>query len=303
MPAPEWHRILAVALAAATRGHAVFPLGRTKRPAIPSPHPDNRNCKGECGKFGHGVHDATTDPDRIRALFEAAPWAAGYGIACGRAPHHLVGIDLDVKHDQNGPAAFRVLAAEHGFGIPPTATVATPSGGWHLWFTVPPGIRIPNSEKKLGEGIDVRGTGGVLVGPGTRTAGGEYRFTTSPDHLAPLPAALLDLLTTPPPASVVPVADPVELRGRIRAQGPYADAVLTREADKVRAQQHPGRKNRLWASAAAVGRLIAAGTLAEPVAHDALLAAALATGLDQRTCERTIRSGFDRATTTLPHTA
>ncbi len=87
---------LALALSAAERGLAVIPLSRTKLPALRSLHradaPAPVRCHGECGRFGHGVHDATTDPARVRALFAAAPWTTGYGIACGLPPHHLIGV-------------------------------------------------------------------------------------------------------------------------------------------------------------------------------------------------------------------
>src|SRR5690349_16749650 len=86
---------LAHALSAAERGLAVIPLSRTKLPALRSPHRDDPAapaCHGECGRFGHGVYDASKDPARIRELFAAAPWATGYGIACGLPPHHLIGV-------------------------------------------------------------------------------------------------------------------------------------------------------------------------------------------------------------------
>ncbi|MFD0330458.1 bifunctional DNA primase/polymerase [Streptacidiphilus monticola] len=70
------------------RGHPApprrLPLARSKFPAIASAHPDDNPCTGQCGQVGHGVYDASTDPERVRELFAAAPWAAGYGIACGR---------------------------------------------------------------------------------------------------------------------------------------------------------------------------------------------------------------------------
>ncbi|MEW2268375.1 bifunctional DNA primase/polymerase, partial [Streptomyces sp. NPDC047868] len=81
---------LAHALSAAERGLSVIPLSRTKLPALRSPHRDDPTaplCHGECGRFGHGVYDASIDPIRIRELFAAAPWATGYGIACGLDPH------------------------------------------------------------------------------------------------------------------------------------------------------------------------------------------------------------------------
>ncbi|MEU8681231.1 bifunctional DNA primase/polymerase [Streptomyces sp. NPDC048611] len=191
------------ALLAAEAGHPVIPLTRSKLPAIRSPHrghPEHPPCRGACGRLGHGVHDASTDPLTVRRMFAAAPWATGYGIACGLPPHHLIGIDLDTKNGADGLTALRFLAEQHGFPIPPTVTVLTPSGGRHLWFTGPPSPPVPNSVGKLAPGIDVRGAGGYLVGPGSRTTHGRYTLAPDAPHLpAPVPDALLALLTAPPP--------------------------------------------------------------------------------------------------------
>ncbi|MFI2352700.1 bifunctional DNA primase/polymerase [Streptomyces sp. NPDC019443] len=193
---------LAHALSAAERGLPVIPLSPTKLPALRSPHrgdPEPVLCRGECGLPGHGVHDATTDPAGIRALFAAAPWATGYGIACGRPPHHLIGIDLDTKSSTDSVAALQHLALRHLFTIPETVTVLTPSGGRHLWLTGPPDVVVPNSASRLAAGIDVRGAGGYLVGPGSVSAHGAYRLAPGTAELspAPCPRALLRLITPP----------------------------------------------------------------------------------------------------------
>ncbi|NUK06407.1 bifunctional DNA primase/polymerase, partial [Streptomyces lunaelactis] len=170
--------------------------------ALRSPHrgdPEPVLCRGECGLPGHGVHDATTDPAGIRALFAAAPWATGYGIACGRPPHHLIGIDLDTKSSTDSVASLQHLALHHLFTIPETVTVLTPSGGRHLWLTGPPDVVVPNSASRLAAGIDVRGAGGYLVGPGSVSAHGAYRLAPGTAELspAPCPRALLRLITPP----------------------------------------------------------------------------------------------------------
>ncbi|WP_416978002.1 bifunctional DNA primase/polymerase [Streptomyces sp. T028] len=192
---------LAHALSAAERGLAVIPLSRTKLPALRSPHrPDDPPCHGTCGRFGHGVYDASTDPARIRALFAAAPWATGYGIACGLPPHHLIGVDLDTKSGTDATGALRELGLRHLFTIPPTVVVVTPSGGRHLWLTGPPDVVIPNSAGRLAPGIDIRGAGGYLVGPGSRTAHGVYSTAPGTGRLAPAPCprALVRLLVAGP---------------------------------------------------------------------------------------------------------
>ncbi|MFG2333582.1 bifunctional DNA primase/polymerase [Streptomyces sp. NPDC048604] len=197
---------LAHALSAAERGLPVIPLSPTKLPALRSPHhddaPGTARCRGECGLLGHGVHDATADPAGVRALFAAAPWATGYGIACGRPPHHLIGVDLDTKGETDAVAALRELALRHLFTLPPTVTVLTPSGGRHLWLSGPPDTVVPNSASRLAPGIDIRGTGGYLVGPGSVTAHGAYRLAEGAARLdpAPCPPALLALIAPPRPA-------------------------------------------------------------------------------------------------------
>ncbi|WP_327375144.1 bifunctional DNA primase/polymerase [Streptomyces sp. NBC_01216] len=194
---------LAHALSAAERGFPVIPLSPTKLPALRSPHRhEDRQvvCHGECGRPGHGVHDATTDPAAVRALFGAAPWATGYGIACGRPPHRLIGVDLDVRSPDDDAVELRHLALRHLFGLPRTVTVLTPSGGMHLWLTGPPNVVVPNSASRLAPGIDIRGAGGYLVGPGSVSARGMYRLAPGTADLspAPCPRPLLGLIAPPP---------------------------------------------------------------------------------------------------------
>ncbi|MFF5770081.1 bifunctional DNA primase/polymerase [Streptomyces californicus] len=272
---------LAHALAAAGRGLPVFPLSATKLPALRSPHRGERTatrCRGECGLLGHGVHDATTDPAAVRALFAAAPRAAGYGIACGRAPHRLIGIDLDVDPAYGSDAAgsLRQLALQHLFTIPPTVTVLTPSGGRHLWLTGPADATVPNSAGRLAPGIDIRGYGGYLVGPGSVTAHGRYRLAPGTAHLAPAPCprALLRLLTQPrrPPTAT-------------RSTGPAPDRRGEGLIQFVLAAHEGQRNTRLfWAACRAYehgfGNALA----------DALTAAAVRTGLPEHEARATIAS-------------
>jgi hypothetical protein len=209
---PFWAPARAHALAAATLwGLPVFPLGRSKLPAIRSAHPDqDSTCTGGCGQLGHGVYDASSYPPNVKTMFAAAPWAAGYGIACGRAPHHLFGLDLDRKNGVDGIVTFTRLAREHGFELPRTAVITTHSGGLHVWLTGPAGLHIGNTVGQLGEGIDGRSSGGYLVGPGSMGPRGRYAFApgSGPDPIAAAPPQLLALLTEPRQRVQAPAARP-----------------------------------------------------------------------------------------------
>ncbi|MFF5974925.1 bifunctional DNA primase/polymerase [Streptomyces sp. NPDC012769] len=276
---------LAHALTAAERGLPVIPLSRTKLPALRSPHRGEHRsvpCRGECGLPGHGVHDATTDPAAVRALFTAAPWASGYGIACGRPPHRLIGVDLDVREADDetpdgtdGVATLDELARRHGFTVPPTVTVLTPGGGRHLWLTGPPDVVVPNSAGRLAPGVDIRGSGGYLVGPGSITPRGTYRLATGTADLspAPCPPALLTLIAPPPPPP--PPDHPVP-------PGPAATEGLIRF---VLASPRGQRNTRLfWAACRAYENGAPAPLLA------ALTTAALTTGLPEPEIQATLAS-------------
>ncbi|MFI6767267.1 bifunctional DNA primase/polymerase [Streptomyces sp. NPDC050355] len=268
------------ALYAIQRGYAAFPLSINKTPAIRSPHQQGHNCRGQCGQPGHGVHDATTDPAHARHLFDLAPRATGYGIACGGK---LIGLDLDRKNGVDGCASLNQLAAEHGFTIPRTMTVCTPSGGFHLWLTGPAGVGVPNSAGRLAPGIDVRGTAGYLVGPGSLGRGGTYGLHPALGEVdvLPVPEQLLNLMLPAPVVrprrTYVPTGDGASkaLDGLVR--------VVLEAADGT-------RNDRLfWAAAKAWGHVMN-GHLAADEAERALVDAAVRRGLAEAEARRTIAS-------------
>lgn len=271
------------ALRAAAQGYAVAPTTLNKTPAIPSPHEKGHDCKGQCGQPGHGVYDATTNAADVRRLFQLAPKAVGYLISCrGR----LVGLDIDRKNGVDGYATLHQLAREHGFDIPRmTTTVFTPSGGAHLWMTVPEGVTVPNSVGRLGPGLDVRGTGGYVVGPGSTGRTGEYVFHPELGYSEPqpVPEQLLRLMLPPPP-----VIRPQ--RRHTPSPGDAAGRALEGLVNVVLTAPQGERNSKLYWAASKAWAHVGDGHLAAGDVEAELIAAAVHIGLSDSEARRTVAS-------------
>lgn len=91
-----------------------------------------------------------------------------YGINLG--PSGLVVIDTDRHSSVDGEAEFQNIVRE--MSLPDTLTVHTPTGGYHRFYRTDGEIR--NSASKIAKSVDVRGTGGYVVGAGSTTNDGTY---------------------------------------------------------------------------------------------------------------------------------
>ncbi len=152
------------ALALAKLGLPVFPVKQDKAPLTP-----------------RGFKDATTEQATVRAWWKK--WStANIGIYTGR----LAVLDPD---GPEGEATLASLEAELGT-LPATCEQRTPKGGRHKVYSLPEGVTVPSTARKLGPGLDTRGKGGYIA------TGKGYEWIRPPaDGLAPLPAAWLDRLT------------------------------------------------------------------------------------------------------------
>lgn len=169
---------LTAALALASEDIKIFPAGADKRPLV----------KG-------WQEAATCNADQINTWFEHA--AAVPAIPCGQ--NDLLVIDCD-RHNggADGVAAFKSLVTAHG-GLPSQVPlVKTPNGGLHVYFRQPSGEALGNAHGSLPPGIDVRGAGGFVVGPGARLPDGRgwtAMAGRSPIHDAPpMPEWLVAML-------------------------------------------------------------------------------------------------------------
>ncbi len=164
----------------------VFPL-RGKCPVIASPHPEGskerKNCRGECGQFGHGLYDATTDI-RTVASWWGRQWA-GCNIGI-RVPESMFVLDVDNLD------ALRAMENRYGT-LPETLTTVTgrATGGRHLYFRRPHGEL---SVMKLPKGIEIKTSTGYVVGPPSIHPDTGNRYTRVEGPVATPPAWLVNLL-------------------------------------------------------------------------------------------------------------
>jgi hypothetical protein len=240
---------------------------------------------------------ATGAPERLAR----ARWRPGENFGVAAKPSGLVIVDLDqpkpgyefpprwqeVSGVGDGGDVLAVLAERAGVTAwPCTFTVATPSGGRHLYFAAPEGRPIGN--KPLGPLIDVRGggasDGGYVLGPGSVLAGREYEVIDDQAPV-PLPVWIADLLDPPrrePDAAAWPAALPGD-RVAARLEG-LLMAVLDAK---------PGERNNVlhWAACRAA-EMIAVGQLTEDQVFGSLGPAACRTGLEDGEARRTIVSAL-----------
>ncbi len=282
------------ALEYAERGIPVLPLSG-KLPRIPAAHspgdPLYGLCKGGCGREGHGVHDATTDPDQVRALWRR--WShANIGLRTG------VAFDVIDVDGERGRQSLQRFLTDHAGGLPIGGPrVRTGSGaGWHL-YVQPTGL--PDRIGVL-EGVDYRAADRYVVAPPSRHShtGRPYVWYAGRGLDTPLgevPAALRERLT-PRPTERQQASAPM----RPAEPGhPYGRAVLVAESARIAGARGPGqgrggeRNQVLWEAARNLYNLVAGGVLDEATVAGELERAAGTCGLlrdELRQTRRTLAS-------------
>ncbi|WP_406400690.1 bifunctional DNA primase/polymerase [Streptomyces sp. NBC_00879] len=296
MPQHERSALHQAAQDAAARGWHVFPLiPGDKRPAVRD-----------------WAERATTDTERIARCWAHAPY--NIGIATG--PSGLVVVDLDLpKHPDDTPPAdwaahgvangadvLKVLCDLHGQPYPSTTyTVATWSGGTHLYFAAPEGEELRNttgdSSKGLGWKVDTRAVGGLVVAAGSTFRGCPYTVVEGAP-VQPLPGWLLELLRPAPLPPQKPITVALTARDRRTA---FLRSAVNGELKRVTSSGDDQHNNALYIASVALGQLVAGGELTEADVTGWLLTAALQVGQGEREARRTIASGL-RAGVRRPRT-
>ncbi len=282
LPAAHWY---------AEQGTAVFPLGPAKRPLArcaacrPAGACAGRD-KCRCGvDTCHGFYAATLDHAALDRWWGRHPdWQIG--LRTGQASD-LVALDVDL--DKGGLDSLIVLQRA-GLDIRGTAVQLSGSGmSFHLLYRHPGGL-VPNSAGRLGDGLDVRGDGGYVVGAPSKHPDTGVRYQ------------LLGELTQ------LPLWQPPSLGGRVAARastpmqqgkrsfdsrgtGRLTSRRLKALVDRVGSAQ-PGRRREtlFWASCRLGG--CAATRATGTAAAELLLEAAVSAGMTKQKAFATLLDGL-----------
>lgn len=204
---PDVAGIVRSALAMVERGWYVFPVDHPSLPTCAGAH--LKSHKSETCKRGKCMavdwpRESSANPAVVQAMFSGPP--RNIGIDCGKSG--LLIVDEDV------PGLLTEHAASIGETVLATFTVRTgrPGGGSHYLYRQPAGITVRCARGTLPKGIDVKGDGGYIVGPGSMHASGAFYLAA--DWVAPTSDASLWLVkavtTAPVAASVAVDGEPLD---------------------------------------------------------------------------------------------
>ena len=228
---------------------------------------------------------ATDDMDQI------AQWGKktmAMGVSCAHS--RLLVVDIDTHGSTSGFDTLGVTYDEMKKVC--TYSVATPSGGEHLYFRLPLGVRVKNSQGKLAVGVDVRGFGGYVVAGGSVLDNlGTYALSDEAEMLGEISDAPDWLIAE---ASGVAGQDPVAQARRrmdsiieraLNPEGSLAEEIVSKALDDVQWSIEGERRSTL--RDAAFG-LTLRGLLDDELAGN-LMALSIKPGFDESEAFKTIK--------------
>ena len=286
--------IRSAALDYARHGHPVFPVkpDGSKKPAIPSAHPEgdplNGKCKGGCGKPGHGFYDASTDAETVREHWNTHPRShIGLRPAEDEAFIDVEGPNGD--HDVNGLPIFAELVDKLG-PLDGHPMAETPSGGFHIWGTHD---LAPNQiAAHPAPGIDVKAHSGYAVAPPSPGRRWQNPLQDTPPRF---PDAWQQWMRKP-------VWQPTPQRPSAsdsHGDDAYVDTAVDRELHELAdtpksAGRHGGRNKALYAKAARLDELGVQRDWARQRLLDACHRNGVLAEDGEKQCNKTIDSAFGK---------
>lgn len=263
----------------------------------------NAECSspGKHPRFPRWSQRALRTAEAIRAHWRQFP-LDNVGIATGSISGVVV---LDVDGPE-GEATLNALVAVHG-ALPVGPSVRT-ARGVHYYFaagSVSLHNRAGASGRGLGAGLDIRAAGGFVIVPPSVHASGHVYTWAAGLHVGQVELpAVPDWITLQAAALPCPAPQPVALQSLATRSAAlqsnanhglyrYADAALRRECERVRSTAQGSRNQTLNEASFNMGTLIGdSGQIDGSEVQQALLTAALASGLGKIEAQKTIDSGL-----------
>lgn len=283
----------AAALAYAAAGIKVFRIRRDKAPYSNCPRCDHESSlytkhrpeDCQCGvPTCHGFYSATTDLDLVRKWWTEEP-DANIGAPCKLNKWAV----LDIDPRNGGDVSLAKLETRVGL-LPGSVTQITGGDGLHILY-LSPGFDLPGQPFP---GIEFKHNNYIVLAPSVHKSGYRYRWLSDGLFYKPTtawPEALLPRKGKPM-VQRRPGERPVSLSG-IRRPGKHwtVESLVQHVMDATPGQD---RNNRLYFAACRAHETAAQGFLDLYEAEHALLAAAAAVGLDERSAYATIQSASIR---------
>lgn len=232
---------------------------------------------------------ATTHSTRINRWWDQFPDAIP-AIPCDK----IIVLDADRhKGGSDGVGALTRLIEEHR-EWPRPPVVRTPGGGLHFYFqqTDPP---LGNRIGTLPDGLDVRGTGGYIIGPGAMLPDGTcWRIDNSQPYEIPRLPSWLERLIRADKIEAVANFSPSSSHLTHRERR-YAEAALEGAAQEIEKTPKGKRNATLNSVAYHLGRMVGAGWIERNIvaAHLEFAASSLKNDDGEAAVKATIKSGID----------
>ncbi|MDK4727455.1 AAA family ATPase [Rhizobium phaseoli] len=249
----------------------------------------------------YGLKDATTSRRIIDIWFGDRHPNAVIGIPTGEKLGGWV-LDLDRHGDRDGHAWLAEMEEKHG-ALPDTARASTANGGTHIFFKHVIGVR---NRAAIAPGVDTRGDGGYIVGPGSVMADGRrYAWLNWEEdgipEFADAPAWLIDMVISKTPKPIERTTPQYTYRPEgDDASGAelYARKSFLMELDVLTSAPQGTRGQQLFTSACAIGTFVAGGYISRSEAESGLIDAAISNGLvatdGERKCWDKIKRALDK---------
>jgi hypothetical protein len=154
--------------------------------------------------------ESTCDEKTIREWWTKWPDAL-ICLDCGKSEIGVIDVDTVAGgHKADGEKALLSAELDHGF-LPAALMAETTSKGRHILFS-DPGAKLKTGSGKIGDGVDTRGRGGMVVlAPSVIKGKGSYRWLNPDefklDDLPTIPQWVLDICGEPNNFGPVPEAE------------------------------------------------------------------------------------------------